>query len=427
MFGSGNLAPVYFHFSDKRVTRNELERTYPGLFSALVEHEGVGVVLAYEDDGTAVAWGKSGSRWLHTGGVEGVDPLLPYGDPEVRSGQLRRLAEFPNNGDLTVFSTVYPDGTVAAMEELIGSHGGMGGAQTDAFILHPNDLAVPATTNSADVFNILNARRGTPAVRQLLQPAEVAGDDWAPANLGAGIRKVGSWLGLAGRALRLDSSAYREAVRDPLMTGPALLIGLAAPFLAGLAQPGGFDLETTLSEFLRWLVLIVVVYGAGRVLTNRQRRVERLRRGILYSGVPWIGFCTGYAGIRVAGGHPRAGPVRPLPEHDDVLRRGVDRGRRRARPARLARHRVPDRGPPGRCVLDCGDAIVAEGCDSKHRKHRATARAHPLGLMGRPFPGESGLPPNLQRLEAPLERARLALGDRVAYRRSLLAVRTDVN
>ena len=56
VFGSGNLAPVYFHFSDNRVTRPELDKTYPGLFDALLTHEGVGVILAYEEDGTPVAW-----------------------------------------------------------------------------------------------------------------------------------------------------------------------------------------------------------------------------------------------------------------------------------------------------------------------------------------------------------------------------------
>jgi hypothetical protein len=37
------------------------------------------------------------------------------------------------------------------MEELIGSHGGMGGKQTDAFILYRGEMAVSETTNSADV------------------------------------------------------------------------------------------------------------------------------------------------------------------------------------------------------------------------------------------------------------------------------------
>ena len=61
----------------------------------------------------------------------------PGGRASRCGSQLRRIADFPHAGDLIVNSTVFPDGTVAAMEELIGNHGGMGGEQTDAFMLHP--------------------------------------------------------------------------------------------------------------------------------------------------------------------------------------------------------------------------------------------------------------------------------------------------
>jgi hypothetical protein len=41
-------------------------------------------------------------------------------------------------GDLVAISLLDAEtDEVAAFEELIGSHGGMGGAQTEAFILHP--------------------------------------------------------------------------------------------------------------------------------------------------------------------------------------------------------------------------------------------------------------------------------------------------
>ena len=63
-------------------------------------------------------------------------------------------------GDLIVNSALYPDGTVAAFEELIGSHGGLGGEQTDSFLLHPPDMPAPETRNSEDFFHVLNARRG---------------------------------------------------------------------------------------------------------------------------------------------------------------------------------------------------------------------------------------------------------------------------
>ena len=155
---SGNLALVYFDLYPRKVTLNELNAAYPGMVDALVQHEGIGFVVAYEDDGEPVAFGKDGARNLHTGDVVGDDPLEPFGDVELRNWQVRRVADFSNAGDLILNSTFYPDGTVAALEELIGNHGGLGGEQTDAFIFHPGDMEVPETRNSQDFKNILDAR-----------------------------------------------------------------------------------------------------------------------------------------------------------------------------------------------------------------------------------------------------------------------------
>jgi uncharacterized membrane protein YvlD (DUF360 family) len=173
-YGSGNLAQVYFDLYPRKILLSELEEAYPGMVDALAQHEGIGFVCGYEDNGVPVVLGKTGRRNLHTGEVVGDDPLLPFANPgrdtvgaadiEIRVWQVRRVMDFPHAGDLMVNSAVFSDGTVAALEELIGSHGGLGGEQTDAFLLHPGDLEVPPTRNSVDVFAILNARRGLPVV-----------------------------------------------------------------------------------------------------------------------------------------------------------------------------------------------------------------------------------------------------------------------
>ncbi|MEI2756025.1 MAG: phage holin family protein [Chitinophagaceae bacterium] len=238
-YGSGNLAQVYFDLVPRKITLSELNAAYPGMVDALVQHEGIGLVCGYDDEGVPVALGKYGARDLHTGEVTGEDPLQPYapGDPngyghatlEARAWQVRRVMDFPHAGDLMVISTVYPDGTVAALEELIGNHGGLGGEQTDAFLFHPSDMAVPPTRNSTDVFHILNGRRDQPisADGKGDLPVTASSDDaWSLANLWAGLKDVRTWLPLAGRALVLDRSAYQEVVDDERMTGPALLLGL---------------------------------------------------------------------------------------------------------------------------------------------------------------------------------------------------------
>jgi hypothetical protein len=84
-----------------------------------------------------VAIGTSGRHRLRDGVVEGVDPLLPYG-PHARHDLLRHQ-ECEHVGDLVLISSVDPvTEEVAAFEELVGSHGGLGGWQTEAVLVHPS-------------------------------------------------------------------------------------------------------------------------------------------------------------------------------------------------------------------------------------------------------------------------------------------------
>ena len=59
---SGNMALLYFDLFPCKITLNELNTAYPGMVNALVQHEGIGFVMAYEDDGDPVAFGKNGAR-----------------------------------------------------------------------------------------------------------------------------------------------------------------------------------------------------------------------------------------------------------------------------------------------------------------------------------------------------------------------------
>jgi hypothetical protein len=157
---SGNLAHVYFNVHGGKVSLSEINTAHPYLVDALVMQAGIGLVIVYNDESTPLVLGRQGARDLATGIVTGVDPLQPYARPDLRAQQLWRVAQFPHAGDLIIVSTLYPNEQVAAFEELVGSHGGLGGEQTNAFLLHPSDVRVPETTNSADVFPVLNARRG---------------------------------------------------------------------------------------------------------------------------------------------------------------------------------------------------------------------------------------------------------------------------
>jgi hypothetical protein len=89
-----------------------------------------------------VALGAEGANWFEIDDVEGVDPLSPFGPNAVQ--HVLRTHRFSNCPDIMVNSTWWRDmDEVAAFEELVGSHGGMGGTQAHPFVLHPVDLAWP--------------------------------------------------------------------------------------------------------------------------------------------------------------------------------------------------------------------------------------------------------------------------------------------
>lgn len=139
---SGNLGLVYFPERTDRLSLEQIESRHPGLVDALAGHPGVGFVLVRTADRGAVALGGRGRHWLTDDRVDGEDPLAVFGP--LAADHLRRLDGFPHVGDLVVNSLVDPaSGEVAAFEELVGSHGGLGGPQTSPFLLYPADLPAP--------------------------------------------------------------------------------------------------------------------------------------------------------------------------------------------------------------------------------------------------------------------------------------------
>ncbi|MDX1413262.1 MAG: phage holin family protein [Candidatus Promineifilaceae bacterium] len=281
-YGSGNLAQVYFDLYPRKILLSELNEAYPGMVDALVAHEGIGIVCGYDDDGIPVVLSKKGKLNLHTGEVSGENPLRMYtpDDPyasgastlETRTWQVRRVMDFPNAGDLMVISTVYEDGTVAALEELIGNHGGLGGEQTDAFLLHPPDIEVTQTRNAIDVFHILNQYRDQPvdAPTEQDHAATVVEDEWSPGNLWQGIKDVRQWGSYARHALILERSAYQEVASNKRMTGPALLLGFGFSMLSALlrADPGDILIDVLL-EIALWPLAVWAMFAAGRLLTRK--------------------------------------------------------------------------------------------------------------------------------------------------------------
>jgi hypothetical protein len=142
VMASGCLGLVSFPREPGRVTRERLTELHPRLLAALCAHPGIGFVVVRSEEHGAVALGAHGVHYLDEERVEGGDPLAPFG-PNA-AAHVRRTDGFPHCPDVLVNAAYSPDTEeVAAFEELVGSHGGMGGSQSFPFVLFPNTLAYP--------------------------------------------------------------------------------------------------------------------------------------------------------------------------------------------------------------------------------------------------------------------------------------------
>jgi uncharacterized membrane protein YvlD (DUF360 family) len=143
VMASGCLGLVSFPRLPGRVTLERIEELYPALLPALREHPGIGFVMVRSAAEGALALGPAGFYHLDSDRVEGEDPLAPFGPNAAR--HLRRTDAFPHCADLMINSAYWPRfGEVAAFEELVGSHGGLGGTQSFPFVFHPAGLEWPA-------------------------------------------------------------------------------------------------------------------------------------------------------------------------------------------------------------------------------------------------------------------------------------------
>jgi uncharacterized membrane protein YvlD (DUF360 family) len=142
VMASGNLGLITFPRLPGHATLEQIDRERPGLIAALRGHPGIGFVLVRSELDGPVVLGDSGRRVLGTGRVDGEDPLTPFG-PNA-AAHVARTAAFPHCPDILVNGRYWPElDEVAAFEELVGSHGGLGGGQAHPFVLAPPGLPWP--------------------------------------------------------------------------------------------------------------------------------------------------------------------------------------------------------------------------------------------------------------------------------------------
>jgi putative membrane protein len=141
VLASGNLGLIYGTRLGRRAMLEEIEDVYPGLLDGLASHEGIGFVMVHSEAHGPVVIGAEGRYYLAEDRVEGENPLEEFGPNAPQ--HLRRSNNFPDAPDVLVNSFCnHETNEVAAFEELIGCHGGLGGYQTQPFVLYPAELPV---------------------------------------------------------------------------------------------------------------------------------------------------------------------------------------------------------------------------------------------------------------------------------------------
>lgn len=133
---SGNLALIYFTEWIERLSFERIKVRFPGFLEGLTAHPGIGFIMVDTASQGPLVLGKGGLHLLKTGEVRGTDPLRVFGKYATR--HLIELNTYPRVGDVIINSLYDPQtGEVAAFEELVGSHGGLGGLQNQPFLMVP--------------------------------------------------------------------------------------------------------------------------------------------------------------------------------------------------------------------------------------------------------------------------------------------------
>lgn len=137
---SGNLAHIY-------ALSAQAKTSLDSLVPVLMRDEAIGFVVQNE-----FAHGRFGKVELESATVSGDHPLAAYGPTGLRTRQVAALARHPEAGDLIVMGAVDARGTVTAFENQRAAHGGLGGAQTEAFAL------LPVGISAADDLGLMGLR-----------------------------------------------------------------------------------------------------------------------------------------------------------------------------------------------------------------------------------------------------------------------------
>ena len=149
VLGSGNMGLIYLTQWSERLSYEEIVMLFPDLIPGLVKHSGIGFILVNSISNGGMVIGQNGIYYLDSDRIVGENPLENFGVNATR--HLKRQNSFNNMPDILVnsfYDAKFDE--VCAFEELIGSHGGLGGDQTKPFILYPSEWVDPGDLVGAE-------------------------------------------------------------------------------------------------------------------------------------------------------------------------------------------------------------------------------------------------------------------------------------
>ncbi|MFF3286304.1 phage holin family protein [Streptomyces sp. NPDC003023] len=167
VLASGNLALISFPDVPYRMSREEIRRRHPALLGTLANHPGIGFLLVRSEEHGSVVLGADGAELPVDALKDDDGPLAGFGPGAADA--VRRTDSFPHVADIMVNSMYDPTtGVVHAFEEQIGSHGGLGGEQSQAFLLSPFELSPPVAFGD----ELIGAERVHQVLRRWLREGE---------------------------------------------------------------------------------------------------------------------------------------------------------------------------------------------------------------------------------------------------------------
>lgn len=159
VLASGNLGLLSFPDIEGRASREQIDRRHPALLGTLANHPGIGFLLVRSEEHGSLVLGPGGTEIPVEKLKDGEGPLAVFGVGAAAAVQ--RTDTFPHVADVMVNSMYDPaTGAVHAFEEQIGSHGGLGGEQSRAFLLWPRGMTDPLDVVAAETAEGLPAPPG---------------------------------------------------------------------------------------------------------------------------------------------------------------------------------------------------------------------------------------------------------------------------